>query len=74
VPILAYTIAAGVGLTRVTMDRHWMSDVFVGAVVGHFVARLVVRSHTRRQRLVPVLGCSGRGITLGFYYSLDPVY
>jgi membrane-associated phospholipid phosphatase len=74
VPILAYTIAAGVGLTRVTMDRHWMSDVFVGAVVGHFVARLVVRSHTRRKRLVPVLGCSGRGITLGFYYSLDPVY
>ena len=74
VPILAYTIAAGVGLTRVTMDRHWMSDVFVGAVVGHFVARLVVRSHTRRQRLVPVLGCSGRGITLGFHYNLDPVY
>ena len=74
VPVLAYTIAAGVGLTRVTMDRHWMSDVVVGAVIGHLVARLVVRSHTRRQRLVPVLGCSGRGITLGFQYSLDPVY
>jgi len=74
VPVLAYTIAAGVGLSRVTMDRHWMSDVFVGAVVGHLVARLVVRGHARRQRLVPVLGCSGRGITLGFYYSLDPVY
>jgi len=74
VPVLAYTIAAGVGLSRVTEDRHWMSDVFVGAVVGHLVARLVVRSHTRRQRLVPVLGCSGRGITLGFHYNLDPVY
>jgi membrane-associated phospholipid phosphatase len=74
VPVLAYTIAAGVGLTRVTMDRHWMSDVVVGAVIGHLVARLVVRSHTRRQRLVPVLGCSGRGITLGFHYNLEPVY
>jgi membrane-associated phospholipid phosphatase len=74
VPILAYTVAAGVGLTRVTLDRHWMSDVVVGAVIGHLVARLVVRSHTRRQRLVPVLGCSGRGITLGFHYNLDPVY
>ena len=73
VPVLAYTIAAGVGLSRVTEDRHWMSDVFVGAVIGHLVARLVVRSHTRRQRLVPVLGCSGRGITLGFHYHLDPV-
>ena len=74
VPVLAYTIAAGVVLSRVTEDRHWMSDVFVGAVVGHLVARLVVRSHTRRQRLVPVLGCSGRGITLGFHYNFDPVY
>lgn len=73
VPVLAYTIAAGVGLTRVTMDRHWMSDVVVGAVIGHLVARLVVRGHYRRQRLVPVLGCSGRGITLGFNYNLDPV-
>jgi membrane-associated phospholipid phosphatase len=74
VPVLAYTIAAGVGLTRVTMDRHWMSDVVFGAVIGHLVARLVVRSHFRRQRLVPVLGCSGGGITLGFHYNLDPVY
>jgi len=74
VPILAYTIAAGVGLSRVTLDRHWMSDVFVGAVVGHLVARLVVRSHNRRQRLVPILGCSGRGITLGFHYNLDAIY
>jgi membrane-associated phospholipid phosphatase len=74
VPVLAYTIAAGVGLTRVTMDRHWMSDVVVGAVIGHLVARLVVRSHYRRQRLVPVLGCSGRSITFGFHYNLDPVY
>ncbi|MCX6567985.1 MAG: phosphatase PAP2 family protein [Candidatus Aminicenantes bacterium] len=74
VPILAYTIAAGVGLSRGTMDLHWMSDVFVGAVVGHLVARLVVRGHARRQRLVPVLGSSGRGITVGFYYNLDPIY
>jgi membrane-associated phospholipid phosphatase len=74
VPVLSYTIAVGVGLTRVTMDRHWMSDVVAGAVVGHLVARLVVRSYTRRQRLVPVFGCSGRGITLGFQYNLDPVY
>jgi membrane-associated phospholipid phosphatase len=74
VPVLAYTIAAGVGLSRVTMDRHWMSDVFVGAVVGHLVARLVVRNYNRRQRLVPVLGCSGKGVTVGLHYNLDPVY
>ena len=73
VPVLAYTVAAGVGLSRLTEDRHWMSDVFVGAVIGHFVGRLVVRSHQKRQRLVPVLGCSGRSVAFGFHYNLDPV-
>jgi hypothetical protein len=72
VPVLAYTIAAGVGLSRMTEDVHWASDVFVGAVVGHLVARLIVREHRQRHRLVPVLGCSGRSVTLGFFYNLDP--
>lgn len=34
VPVVAYTIAAGVGLSRMTMDRHWASDVAIGAVVS----------------------------------------
>jgi membrane-associated phospholipid phosphatase len=73
VPVLAYTVGAGVGLSRMTMDRHWASDVVVGALIGHLVARLVVRNHGRQQRLVPALACSGRAVTLSVYYSLDPV-
>jgi membrane-associated phospholipid phosphatase len=73
VPVLAYTVAAGVGLSRMAMDRHWASDVLVGAVVGHLVARLVVRNHFRRPRVVPVLACSGGAITLIIQYDLDPV-
>ena len=74
VPILAYTIAAGVSVSRVTEDRHWMSDIVVGAVLGHLIARLVVRNHNKRQRLVPVLGCTGRSVTFGFHYVLGPAY
>jgi membrane-associated phospholipid phosphatase len=74
VPVVAYAIAAGAGLSRVTMDRHWMSDIVVGAVIGHLVARLVMRSYDKRKCLVPVFGCSGRAVTFGFQYRLDPVY
>lgn len=73
VPVLAYTIASGVGLSRMTMDRHWASDVVVGAVIGHLVARLVVRDHGRRRRLVPALACSGRAVAVSVYYCFDPV-
>jgi membrane-associated phospholipid phosphatase len=72
VPVLAYTVAASVGLSRMVLDRHWASDVLIGAVVGHFVSRLVVRNHRRRQRLVPALACSGRAVVLSLSYDLGP--
>jgi membrane-associated phospholipid phosphatase len=72
VPILAYTLASGVGLSMMTEDHHWVSDVFCGAVIGHMIGRLVVRSRDRRQRLVPSLACSRRGIFLSLSYDLGP--
>jgi membrane-associated phospholipid phosphatase len=72
VAVLAYALAAGVGLSRMTEDRHWTSDVLVGAVIGHLVARLVVYNHNKRRRLVPVLGCARRSVTFGFQYVRDP--
>jgi len=71
VPVVAYTVAAGVGLSRVAMDRHWASDVAIGAVVGHLVGRLVVRDHDHRRRLVPMLACTRRGVVLSLSYDLD---
>lgn len=71
VPVVAYTLAAGVGLSRMALDRHWASDVAIGAVVGHLVARLVVHDHGRRPRIIPTLACSGRGLALSVFYDLD---
>jgi len=72
VPIAAYTIAAGVGLSRMALDRHWASDVAVGALVGHLVARLVVRNHHKRRHVVPALACTGRGVAFSVFVDLDP--
>jgi membrane-associated phospholipid phosphatase len=73
VPVLAYTLAGGVGLSRMALDRHWASDVAAGAVLGYFVGRLVVRNHDRRGRLVAMAGCTGRGFAVSIVYDLGPV-
>jgi membrane-associated phospholipid phosphatase len=72
VPVLAYTLAAGVGLSRMALDRHWASDVFVGAIVGHLIGRLVVRDHGRLKRLTPMLAWTRGGFAVSLYYDLDP--
>jgi membrane-associated phospholipid phosphatase len=72
VPVLAYAVAGSVGLSRMALDRHWASDVLVGAVLGHVVARLVVRNHERRRRIVPVVACTGRGVALGIFWDPGP--
>ena len=56
VPILSYAGATGVGLSRVTESKHWLSDVLVGGALGHVIGRLVVRNHRKRYHLVPVAG------------------
>ncbi len=56
VPIVAYSVATGVGLSRVTENKHWLSDVLVGAVLGHVIGRLVVRNHRSRHDLAPATG------------------
>ncbi len=56
VPILSYTVATGVGLSRVTLGKHWLSDVLVGGVIGHVIGRLVVRNHRSRYHVTPSVG------------------
>jgi hypothetical protein len=43
VPWLAYPLAGLTALGRVNAQRHWASDVFAGAAIGHFIGRMVTR-------------------------------
>lgn len=72
IPVVAYAVATGVGLSRMTLDRHWSSDVLCGAVLGHAVARLVLRTHDRPGRLAPSLACLRQGFALTLVYDLGP--
>lgn len=64
VPILSYAVATGVGLSRVTLSHHWLSDVVVGGVLGHLIGRLVVGNHRRWRHAVPAVSVSPRAVSL----------
>ncbi len=41
----AYGLAGVVGFSRVSLETHFVSDVFAGAALGYFIARDVVQRH-----------------------------
>jgi hypothetical protein len=56
VPILAYTTATGVALSRETENKHWLSDSLVGGVLGYVIGRMVVLNHRSRYHVLPTAG------------------
>lgn len=47
VPIVSYSAASLVGLSRITENKHWTTDVVVGAVLGYLCGRQVVNNYHR---------------------------
>lgn len=52
VRILAFALAAGVGLSRILAFRHWASDVTASAVIGLVTAWIVTQAVVRRGETV----------------------
>ena len=50
VPWIAYPLATGTALARIDKERHWASDVFVGAAIGYFTGKLVTRHNPFLER------------------------
>ena len=51
VPIIAYSAAGLIGLSRITENKHWITDVFAGAVLGYFTGRQVVNNYHRYAKI-----------------------
>lgn len=45
VPILAYSAASLVGLSRISENKHWTTDVLVGAVLGYLSGKQAVNNY-----------------------------
>ena len=66
VPLTCYGLATAVGLSRLTENDHWLSDVFVGAVVGYAVGKMVVRNQNKRLQLSPAVTPGGIELSLSY--------
>lgn len=51
VPIIAYTAASLIGVSRITENKHWTTDVFVGAALGYLSGKQVVNNYHRYAKI-----------------------
>lgn len=50
VPIISYSLATLTCLSRLNANAHWFSDLLVGAAMGHFISKTIVRQHLVRPK------------------------
>jgi membrane-associated phospholipid phosphatase len=70
----AYALAAGIGVSRIESNKHYLSDVIAGATLGTIVGRTVARvdggrASRRTLAVAPATDAHGAGIGLGFSAS-----
>jgi len=67
-----YGLAGFTGYQRIYDNKHWFSDVFVGAAIGYFIGSSIVDSEEKRSSndflsnmtVMPSIGSSGAGLSL----------
>jgi hypothetical protein len=51
IPIISYTAASLVGISRITENKHWATDVVLGATLGYLCGRQVVNNYHRYAKI-----------------------
>lgn len=51
IPIIAYSAATFIGLSRITENKHWSTDVLTGAALGFLAGKQVVNNYHRYAKL-----------------------
>lgn len=66
VPPVAYGIATLTALARLNNNGHWSSDVFLGAALGYFTAKTIIRLHKKKSNFAVVPMTNGQYSAIGF--------
>ena len=68
VPIFSYTAASLISLSRITENKHWTTDIFVGAVLGYLSGRQIVNNYHRYAK-IKAPGMQKNSVTFNIQYS-----
>ena len=61
IPIISYSMATLVGVSRLTEHQHWASDVFVGGLIGYLCGKQVVNNFNKtHQKQVAYLSVNSK--------------
>jgi len=50
IPVISYTMATLVGISRLTEHQHWASDIFVGGLIGYVCGKQVVSHYNNTHK------------------------
>ncbi len=62
IPITVYTLATTSGLARMYANKHWTSDVLIGATLGYAIGKFVVKNGYCKSKLSVSTTSTGFGI------------
>lgn len=65
IPILSYSAATLIGLSRLTENKHWPIDILVGGMLGYLSGHQVVNNYHRYSKIKQ----SGKSVTYNFQYN-----
>ncbi len=68
IPIIAYSIATLVGVSRITENKHWATDVLAGAALGYLTGRQVSFNYHRFAHIKNLEEAKKRSVTLNMQY------
>ncbi len=69
VPILVYGLATAEAYSRMRSDKHWSSDVLVGAALGYGIGTFVVNQDRCKIKVLPIVSSNFTGLNFGYSFN-----
>ena len=66
IPVTVYTLATLEGVARMYANKHWSSDVLIGAALGYAIGTYVVKHNYNNWQITPVVGMNYTGFGVRF--------